>query len=107
MGQNFFSQDFRSFWKSLKVYEIHFTRKNNKIENKLSVKGKVVSFYAIAQFRGPNVMIEKTVSVYSLTKSEVFISNAKLFHGWDDVSVRMFKICDESLVKPLFNVFQF
>ena len=52
-------------------------------------------------------MIEKTVSVYSLTKSEVFISNAKLFHGWDDVSVRMFKICDESLVKPLFNVFQF
>ena len=52
-------------------------------------------------------MIEKTVRVYSLTKSEVFISNAKLFHGWDDVSVRMFKICDESLVKPLFNVFQF
>ena len=22
-------------------------------------------------------------------------------HGWDDVSVRMVKICDESLVKPL------
>ena len=28
-------------------------------------------------------------------------------HGWDDVSVRMVKICDESLVKRLFNVFQF
>ena len=28
-------------------------------------------------------------------------------HGWDDVSVCMVKICDESLVKPLFNIFQF
>ena len=28
-------------------------------------------------------------------------------HGWDDVSVRMVKICDESLVKRLFNIFQF
>ena len=28
-------------------------------------------------------------------------------HGWDDVSVRMVKICDESLVKSLFNIFQF
>ena len=28
-------------------------------------------------------------------------------HGWDDVSVRMAKIFDESLVKPLFNIFQF
>ena len=28
-------------------------------------------------------------------------------HGWDNVSVRMVKICDESLVKPLFNIFQF
>ena len=28
-------------------------------------------------------------------------------HGWDSVSVRMVKICDESLVKPLFNIFQY
>ena len=28
-------------------------------------------------------------------------------HGWDDVSLRVIKICDESLVKPLFNIFQF
>ena len=28
-------------------------------------------------------------------------------HGWDDVSLRVVKICDESLVKPLFNIFQF
>ena len=28
-------------------------------------------------------------------------------HGWDDVSVSMVKICDTSLVKPLFNTFQF
>ena len=28
-------------------------------------------------------------------------------HGWDNVSVRMVKICDESLIKPLFNIFQF
>ena len=26
---------------------------------------------------------------------------------WDNVSVRMVKICDESLVKPLFNIFPF
>ena len=28
-------------------------------------------------------------------------------YGWDDISVRMVKICDESLVKPLLNIFQF
>ena len=28
-------------------------------------------------------------------------------HGWGNVSVRMVKIRDESLVKPLFNIFQF
>ena len=28
-------------------------------------------------------------------------------HGWDHLSVRMVKICDESLVNPLFNIFQF
>ena len=28
-------------------------------------------------------------------------------NGWDNVSVRMVKICDESLVKPLFDIFQF
>ena len=28
-------------------------------------------------------------------------------HGWDAVSVRMVKICDESLVEPLFDIFQF
>ena len=28
-------------------------------------------------------------------------------HGWDNMSVSMVKICDESLVKPLFNIFQF
>ena len=27
-------------------------------------------------------------------------------HGWDNVSVPMVKICDESLVKPLFDIFQ-
>ena len=25
--------------------------------------------------------------------------------GWDEVSVRMVKICDEPLVQPLFNIF--
>ena len=28
-------------------------------------------------------------------------------HKWENVSVRMVKICDESLVKPLFNICQF
>ena len=28
-------------------------------------------------------------------------------HGWDNVSVRMVKNCDESLIKRLFNIFQF
>ena len=33
--------------------------------------------------------------------------NDSKVHGWDAMSVRMVKICDESLVKPLFNIFQF
>ena len=28
-------------------------------------------------------------------------------HGWDEISSRMVKICGESLVKPLLNIFQF
>ena len=28
-------------------------------------------------------------------------------HGWDEVSVRMVKICGEALVKPLTSIFQF
>ena len=28
-------------------------------------------------------------------------------YGWDNMFVCMVKICDESLVKPLFNIFQF
>ena len=27
-------------------------------------------------------------------------------HGWDDVSARMIKICDDSLVKPILNIFR-
>ena len=27
-------------------------------------------------------------------------------HGWDDVSARMIKICDDSLVKPVLNIFR-
>ena len=28
-------------------------------------------------------------------------------HGWDDISIQMIKICDESLVKPLVKIYQF
>ena len=28
-------------------------------------------------------------------------------HGWDNVSLHMVKICDKSLVEPLFSIFQF
>ena len=28
-------------------------------------------------------------------------------HGWNDVSVRAVKICDEFLIKTLFNIYQF
>ena len=39
--------------------------------------------------------------------SIVCASDVSKAHGWDNVSVRMIKICDESLVKLLFNFFQF
>ena len=32
--------------------------------------------------------------------------NVNKANGWDDVSVCMFKICEDSLVKPLMNIFQ-
>ena len=28
-------------------------------------------------------------------------------HGWDEISIQMVKICDQSLVKPLMKIFQF
>ena len=31
--------------------------------------------------------------------------DANKAHGWDDVSIRMVKICEESLVRPLMNIF--
>ena len=33
--------------------------------------------------------------------------NINKAHGWDDISIRMIKLCDESLLKPLMNIFQF
>ena len=33
--------------------------------------------------------------------------NVNKAHGWDGISTRMAKICGESLVKPLMNIFQF
>ena len=31
--------------------------------------------------------------------------NVNKAHGWDEISIRMIKICDESLVKPLMKIF--
>ena len=31
--------------------------------------------------------------------------NINKAHGWDDISIRMIKLCDESLLKPLMNIF--
>ena len=39
--------------------------------------------------------------------SIICIFDVSKAHGSDNVSVRIVKICDESLVKPLFNIFQF
>ena len=33
--------------------------------------------------------------------------NVNKAHGWDEVSIHMIKICDDSLVKPLMNIFNF
>jgi len=33
--------------------------------------------------------------------------NVNKAHGWDEISIRMIKICDESLVKPLMKIFKF
>ena len=33
--------------------------------------------------------------------------NVNKAHGWDDISIRMIKICDESLVYPLMKIFNF
>ena len=33
--------------------------------------------------------------------------DANKAHGWDDISIQMIKICDESLVKPLRKIYQF
>ena len=31
--------------------------------------------------------------------------DANKAHGWDDISIQMIKICDESLVKPYIKIF--
>ena len=31
--------------------------------------------------------------------------DANKAHGWDGISIRMVKICEESLLKPLLNIF--
>ena len=33
--------------------------------------------------------------------------NVNKAHGWDEISIRMIKICDTALVKPLVNIFRF
>ena len=34
-------------------------------------------------------------------------STTKKAHGWDEISIQMIKLCDESLVKPLVKIFQY
>ena len=31
--------------------------------------------------------------------------NVNKAHGWDEVSIRMIKICDETLISPLLHIF--
>ena len=42
------------------------------------------------------------------TKLLAFICNLNInkAHEWDDISTRMLKICDDSIVKPLMMIFQ-
>ena len=37
----------------------------------------------------------------------VYALDVNKVHGWDEVSIRMVKICGESLVKPLISIFTF
>ncbi|MEO0684333.1 MAG: reverse transcriptase family protein, partial [Cyanobacteria bacterium J06649_11] len=39
--------------------------------------------------------------------SHIRCLNVNKAHGWDDISIRMIKICDFSLVKPLMNIFRY
>ena len=32
--------------------------------------------------------------------------NVNKAHGWDNISIRMIRICDDSLVKPLIHIFR-
>jgi len=45
---------------------------------------------------------------FDITKLLAFIRDldSNKAHGWDGISIRTIKICDESLLKPLMNIFR-
>ena len=56
----------------------------------------------VTDLRLNNLVLDET-KILALIRS-LSINKA---HGWDDISIQMIKICDESLVKPLMKIFQF
>ena len=59
-------------------------------------------FTHLTDLRLNSVLFDRS-KILSLIRS----LNTNKAHGWDEISVRMIKICDESLVKPLEIIFTF
>ena len=60
-----------------------------------------------ADYLVPHHCLESVNLDPAKTNSIICAFDVSKAYGWDDMSVCMVKICDESLVKPLFNIFQF
>ena len=54
-----------------------------------------------------NTNLRLNTVIFDESKILTFIQelNTNKAHGWDDVSIQMVKLCDESLVKPLMKIF--
>ena len=103
----------KTYWKM-----IIFFLSNKKIPAipPLLVNGEIISNFS----QKASVFNKFCVSVYPITKfkqSTFFISHDDIFaiiknlnpnksHGWDDISIRMIKLCGKSIVYPLKLIFE-
>ena len=56
------------------------------------------------------LVTEKSIKNVSFSKNDILLLiqglNSNKAHGWDDISSKMIKICDESIVDPLYIIFK-
>ena len=94
-----------------KISKIPPIRHNNTFLTDTLVKANTFNSFFVKQSSlietGSEVPVAYQLTHHHLESVNLDPAKISKVHGWNDVSVRVVKICDEFLIKTLFNIYQF